>query len=183
MDIVSIIDKYVDYNIKVDELAKKQDESIHNYNRLNEALNYDYQDSEYETRLNNDARNAMDTWVSTSNELDRTRKAIKEIDNTYRRLISSISKDELINIINSLKTKRDELELQKDNINKKRIYAKTQSELSYANKEYDKEREYDNISARYYMEITKINKRVQQYNSFINTLSFKLDSLNNINTK
>lgn len=175
MDIVNIIDKYVEISVKrknVEKQISNMDEGIlHSQIKSEDAFRErDFKLEEVYIKANTKYKQMRD---NLEKELVQVIKELENIHQLYLQKVNSMSKNEIEEASVQCSLKINEIDNNYEEISKRREFAIEKGSEAFKNHNYADEQKYNEIADESYKEMEKIKSSLYYYNSFVSDLNYK----------
>lgn len=174
MDIMNIIDKYVEISVKrqrVENSISHIDQSIWHTKIKGEGAF-----REHDFKLEEEYNKANDYYKQMRENLDKElAQVMQELENIhqiYLQKIDSMSKDEIEDASVQCSLKIDEKNKIMEELSEKREFAIQKGNEAFKNHNYTDEQKYNEIAVESYKEVENIKTSLIYYNSFVYNLNY-----------
>lgn len=178
MDLISIIENYVELGIRKINLERDIANFI-KYQKCSEiegGIAFSEGDYDRESSYNYSVKVYSDREADARKELNQVIQLLDFAHQSYNDVLSTMDEDRIIEVIDRIQTKREDLQRQIDELSKRKEWANGNGDIAFSIRDYSLEKEYNNISSECYREICKLQPRVLYYQSFIENLLFKIET-------
>lgn len=173
MDIITIIEKYIELSIRRDDLEKTINycEKSMNYEEIEGDLAFREGNYKSEQSYNKAYRYNSVVKADAQNELDRVMQLLDVINKQYLESIKTLSVEKLKAAAVTMNVKTSDAEREKEELSTRKYYATNLCAKAIADKDSNAGQLYNKISSECYQSIEKINQTIFYYDSFIKDLN------------
>jgi len=174
MDIITIIEQYIELSVRHDRLnnAIQTEEDGYNYAKIEGDMAYYDKNYKLERMYNDSARNHREMKQNAEKELLQVQQLLAIIHATYTETVESLSASQLNEAAITLSVKKAEVERRVNELSQRREWARSKGDIAYNERNFSEEQEYNRISSECYLEIRKIEPTIHYYEAFINNLNY-----------
>ena len=177
MDIIDIIEKYIELSVRRDNLKNTIENSKRNYAyaKIEGDMAYNEKDYKAEKSYNDSARSSIMLQEQSEKELAQVEQLLEFTHQKYEEKVRSLNELELNEALVTMSVKKSELERHITELSQRRSWAISKGDAAYANRNYDEEREYNHISSECFSEIERLKPTLHYYEAFVNDLNNRLN--------
>ena len=181
MDIITIIEKYVELSVRSDALKKtiKDSKDFYTYAKIEGDMAFYEKDYELEKSYNNSARYHIETQGKAENDLAKVDELLAFVHNAYKEAVQSLNGIELKETAITIESKKADIERQIEALSQRRNWATSKGDVAFASHNFQEEQEYNRISSECYFEIERMKPMLYYYSLFVNDLKHSADRKNN----
>lgn len=178
MDLISIIENYVELGIRKINLERDiaNFKKFQKYSEIEGDIAFNEGNYERENSYNYSAKVYSEREADAHKELNQVIQLLDFAHQSYNDVISGMDEDRIIEVIDRIQTKREDLQRQIDELSKRKEWANENGDTAFSNQDFALEREYNNISSECYREICKLQPKVLYYQSFVENLFYKIET-------
>lgn len=168
MDLIKIIEEYIEIGSRYDHLRKLITSAENNYFYAKIEGDTAFSEGEYklEESYNESAKHSKEAKKAYGTELALLEELLLQLQQNYEEELTIKRSDELISTRNLMLTKQEELENEKRNLENKMNDAKAKGDEAYKKGNIEEELEHNKVSTDYFFEIEKLNTKIDYYGSF-----------------
>jgi len=177
MALLNLIEEYVNLVVKKQNLEKIIEDCNRNiiYARHKGDTAFANKNYELEKAYNMSVRDSKEKKYKSASTLININNKLNNIHQIYLQTVTSMSDKDLVETINIISRKVCTLGSELSILETKKEEASKNSEVAYANKNYELEYKYNDISKECYKEMEKTISVLSCYKSFITDLKFRVD--------
>ena len=175
MDIMSIIDRYVERSVRVQKLQEKIESENRgvNYAQIEGDMAFYEKDYDSEKRYNNFANWHKKNITNAQHELSQAKKILEFVHQQYEQTIETMDLIQIKETAIKVSAKKEEIERKIKHLSQRRKWAQHKGDDAFKNHNFNEEQEYNTISSDCYLEIEKISPSLHYYNAFILNLDYR----------
>lgn len=183
MDLITVIDKYIEISIRRDNLNKtiESEKDGYAYAKIEGDMAFSEGDYERESGYNTSAIMHKERQASAEKELEQVAQLLEFTHQTYISAVSSMDSIQLKEAAITMSVRKKDIERQIEELSQRREWARLQGDKAFASHNFQEEQEYNKISSECYFEINKVEPKIRYYQSFANDLDFRADKVNENN--
>ncbi len=180
MNIVSLIEKYIELSIKRDNLNKiiEDAEKKYNYEIVEGDMAFYLKDYKIEKGYNESARRNMEIRDQAKKDLYQVEQLLTPTHETYMKSIQSLDENQLKEALIALSIKKTDIERLNEELINRRNWAESKGEESFNNHNIKEEQEYNHIYSDCYYKIKKNDQLIRYYESFVNNFNYYINKNN-----
>lgn len=183
MDLITVIDKYIEISIRRDNLKEtiESEKDGYAYAKIEGDMAFSEGDYEREAGYNTSARMHKKRQAGAEKELEQVAQLLEFTHQTYISAVSSMYSIQLKEAAITMSVRKKDIERQIEELSQRREWARSQGDIAFANHNFQEEQEYNKISSECYFEIKKVEPKIRYYQLFANYLNFRADKVNENN--
>ncbi len=177
MDIIAIIEKYVELNVRRENLNEAIQSEKDGYIYAKIEGEEAYHDGRYESEkgYNESARRHNENQKKSEKELLQVEQLLHFTHQTYTKAIESLNEIQLKEAAITISSRKDDLERKIKELSQRRDWASSKGDVAYSKQDYKEEQEFNRVATECYLEIKKIEPALHYYEAFINNLNYHAD--------
>ncbi len=174
MDIIAVIEKYIELSVRRDNLKNTIENSKRYYNYAKIEGDMAFYDGDYqlEKGYNDSARRHIETQKKAEKDLSQVEQLLEFTHQTYTRTVESLDEVQLKEAAITMSVKKTDVERKIEELSQRRSWATSKGDTAFANHNFEEEQEYNRISSDCYVEIERIKPTLHYYESFVNDLNY-----------
>ena len=180
MELITIIDKYIELSIRRDNLnrAIQNEKDGYAYAKIEGDMAFYEKNYESEAGYNTSARMHRERQASAEKELSQVIQLLEFTHQTYIAVVSGMDSIQLKELAITMSVRKEDAERQIEELSQRREWARANGDVAFANHNFESEQEYNKISSECYLEIGKVKQLLNYYKSFANDLNFRANKVN-----
>ena len=174
MDIIAVIEKYIELSVRRDNLKNtiENSERFYNYAKIEGDMAFHDGNYQSEKGYNDSARHHIETQEQAEKDLSQVEQLLEFTHQTYTRAVESLDELQLKEAAITMSVKKTEVERKIEELSQRRNWATSKGHTAFANHNFEEEQEYNRISSDCYVEIERIKPTLHYYKSFVNNLNY-----------
>lgn len=175
MDIMSIIDKYVEISVRVQKLQEEIESEKRgiNYAQIEGDMAFYEKDYDLERRYNNSANWHKKNVTNAQHELSQAKQLLEFVHQKYEQAIETMDPIQIKETAIKVSAKKEEIERKIEQLSQRRSWAQSKGDDAFKNHNFNEEQEYNKISSDCYLEIERISPSLHYYNAFVANLDYR----------
>lgn len=177
MDIISVIEKYIELSVRRDNLKNTIENSKRDYAYAKIEGDMAFYDGDYqlEKGYNNSASTHIETQEKSEKELSQVEQLLEFARQIYTKTVQSLDELQLKEAAMTMSVKKTDVERKLEELTQRRIWANSKGDIAFSNHNFQEEQEYNRISSDCYEKIERVKPTLHYYETFINDLNYHAD--------
>ncbi len=177
MDIVAIIEKYIELSIRRDNVKQAIEQAKMNYHYSKVEGDMAFHDGDYELEgsYNTSARRWVEEQELSEKDLSQVEHLVDITHNTYEDILQTLDESQLKQAIDILAIKMSDAKQKLEDLSRRRKWASKKGDEEFAKGNYEKEEVYNSISSDCLRETERIKPTVYYYDLFIGNLEYYMN--------
>lgn len=174
MDIIAVIEKYIELSVRRDNLKNiiENSKRYHKYASNEGDIAFYDKDYKSEKRYNDSARRHIEIQEKAEKILTKVQELLEITHQTYMTTLQTVTESQIIAVSTTISAKKTDAERQIANLSQRIDWADSKGDTAFANRNFEEEQEYNHIASECYIEIEKIKPKLYYYDTFIKDLNY-----------
>lgn len=174
MDIIAVIEKYIELSVRCDNLKNTIENSKRYYNNVKIEGNIAFHDEKYQSEkyYNDETIHHIETQKKAEKNLSQVEQLHEFTYQTYTRAVESLDEVQLKEAAITMSVKKTDVERKIEELSQRISWATSKGDTAFANHNFEEEQEYNRISSDCYVKIERIKPTLHYYEYFVNDLNY-----------
>lgn len=175
MDIITIVEKYVELSARRDNLKNTIENSKRDYANAKIEGDMAFYVGDYQSDIIHSisAREHLETQKSAEKDLAQVEQLLLFTFQTYTKAVQSLDEIELKEASITMSAKKADVERKIEELSERRKWAISKGDVAYSNQNNEEVQEYNHISTDCFLEIERIKPTLVYYQYFIKDLNYR----------
>lgn len=174
MDIIAVIEKYIELFVRRDKLKNTIEISKRNFDYAKTGGDIAFNEGNYqaEKRYNKSLSLYIEAQEKAKKDLSQVEQLLEFTHQTYTKAVQSLDQIQVKEAAITMSVKKADAERKIEELSQRRSWAHSKGDTAFANQNYEEEQEYNRISSDCYVEIERIRPTLSYYEAFVNDLNY-----------